>query len=379
MRYICSVVTSVQRPCRAITVQHLMLPVLHVNGLAIEASPNRTTVASSPSSSMRSSASRSDSCADLGLPPLPSLPLLPPLPFPLPLPLPLPPLAGAARSAFTIDTPTLACLRAPTSLVPSPHMSTPSPRARSADTTSSFCAGATRAHTAAPDASRPTSSSARGLPTPPAHSSSRSSPAPVTHSGAPAATTCSRCASVNTTAPARSASASPVAASGHHTGGGQVAAVGWAAAPSGNPGPCPEVGSASCSCGSRSQSTSTRDDASVAPPAVVAVTAAAAEVRRADDGVGPSNIRSCDATAHAVSALSPVIMTTRCPDARSPATWAEESRFSADSSTSRPASSRSHSSSARVMRDVAAPTSTPAGSRRAASASTRDPRRVWRK
>ena len=47
-----------------------------------------------------------------------------------------------------IDTPTCACLSAPTSLVPSPHMSVVAPAELSDSTISSFCLGATRANTA---------------------------------------------------------------------------------------------------------------------------------------------------------------------------------------------------------------------------------------
>mmetsp|Transcript_23750 Transcript_23750/g.80185 ORF Transcript_23750/g.80185 Transcript_23750/m.80185 type:complete len:312 (+) Transcript_23750:379-1314(+) len=106
-----SMVTRVQRPWRTMTTQQPMDDIFEANGDAMEASPSLT--------SLGSRSSRSSAAAK-----------------------------SAAPSAAS-DTPTCARFSAPTSLVPSPHISVVRPEALSVATTSSLPSGRTRANTTA--------------------------------------------------------------------------------------------------------------------------------------------------------------------------------------------------------------------------------------
>mmetsp|Transcript_17331 Transcript_17331/g.23803 ORF Transcript_17331/g.23803 Transcript_17331/m.23803 type:complete len:205 (-) Transcript_17331:633-1247(-) len=110
----------------------------------MEASPSFTTVGSCSCSCSSCIALAMRSLAD------------PLLPFLLP---PEPSMRLSSSGSFTMDTPTCAALRAPTSLVPSPHMRVTRPARFNASRMASFCAGVTLANTDSSGASERSSRS----------------------------------------------------------------------------------------------------------------------------------------------------------------------------------------------------------------------------
>mmetsp|Transcript_28022 Transcript_28022/g.75720 ORF Transcript_28022/g.75720 Transcript_28022/m.75720 type:complete len:235 (-) Transcript_28022:1281-1985(-) len=145
---ICTVVTSVHRPCE-ITSRHAPTEAERaVKAAAMEASPN-LTIGICCISCLSSSSLRCDfSAAVSALAPLPLRWRAPPsAPPPMVSSSRREGGGGATSDVDTSATPTSDWRSAPTSLVPSPHMSVTTPRERSAPTASCFCSGAMRAST----------------------------------------------------------------------------------------------------------------------------------------------------------------------------------------------------------------------------------------
>mmetsp|Transcript_18130 Transcript_18130/g.36161 ORF Transcript_18130/g.36161 Transcript_18130/m.36161 type:complete len:261 (+) Transcript_18130:753-1535(+) len=160
-------VTSVHRPHSRMSRQHTKFMVRAMKGLAMDASPRDTWSSSSSASAICWRARSQDSAASACL----VLPLLvgfflsffPSFAcFASLLALFLSALSSfcsfravpcaslfflSMSGALTMDTPTWALLSAPTSFVPSPHMSVVCPASSNAATTASFCDGACRAKT----------------------------------------------------------------------------------------------------------------------------------------------------------------------------------------------------------------------------------------
>mmetsp|Transcript_25167 Transcript_25167/g.68388 ORF Transcript_25167/g.68388 Transcript_25167/m.68388 type:complete len:209 (+) Transcript_25167:926-1552(+) len=164
---ICTVVTNVHLPCLMMSVQGMTLVAFAVKGEAMDASPGLSMLSSASNeskylanSSMRGvmvrprarRASRFFWPLPIGFLFVPSedatsVPEAPPLPALPPFPLAL--LSFFERfadsEADSSATPTCAAFSPPTSLVPSPHISSVRPSPRMVFTISSFCSGDTRA------------------------------------------------------------------------------------------------------------------------------------------------------------------------------------------------------------------------------------------
>mmetsp|Transcript_26024 Transcript_26024/g.59509 ORF Transcript_26024/g.59509 Transcript_26024/m.59509 type:complete len:312 (-) Transcript_26024:490-1425(-) len=157
--YICSIVTSAQRPCWRMSRQQRTLVLRVVKGEATDAFPRLTKSSSSSASASALSDSSTRSALDLrpALPPLADF--LPPasvfffLFFFLSSALTASSVSLAALCFFStsgtlmMETPTWAFLRAPTSFVPSPQNSVCLPASLNAATTASLCLGACLAKT----------------------------------------------------------------------------------------------------------------------------------------------------------------------------------------------------------------------------------------
>mmetsp|Transcript_18646 Transcript_18646/g.58989 ORF Transcript_18646/g.58989 Transcript_18646/m.58989 type:complete len:287 (+) Transcript_18646:463-1323(+) len=163
--HICSVVTRVHRPCPMISTHAPTEAERAVKAAAMEASPNFMRGTSGSGASSRSAA-------------VAGAPLRRRTPAAAPAASSLLSCAsasarggGATKVALTSATPTSERLRAPTSLVPSPHMSVCTPSRFSVSSARSFCRGAMRASTAKYGSAAPSTPA----------SPSASNPPPSTH------------------------------------------------------------------------------------------------------------------------------------------------------------------------------------------------------